>query len=531
MYDVIIKRGFLIDGTGAPPWRKDIGVADGVIVKIGDLSSERAEEVIDAEGLFIAPGFIDIHNHSDSSIFVVPTADNYVTQGVTTVVVGNCGYSPAPLTDNNREFLEYSEREFIKEVGRIPWRSFSEYLARLEALEKSLNVAVLVGHGTLRSAVLGVGEVKPSEKQLNEMKDLLAEAMDAGAFGMSSGLIYVPGMFSDTRELIELAKVVSRYGGVYATHMRNEGVELLDAVIEAIQVGLASGVSLELSHVKAAGPPAWGSVAKVLNLIEEYVGRGYDFSADAYPYTASSTSLEALLPAWVREGGAEKMIERLRNPELLSVLRNFLSRYGIPEEGHTDWDKIRISYSESHPEVLGKSIDEVSKMWDADPVSAIARLLVEDKGLTGVVIHTMSENDVIKAVSHPLVAIGSDGSVMRLGEGMPHPRNYGTFPRVIAKYVREAKVLSLPEAIRKMTSLPARKLGLYDRGLLRPGFKADIVVFNYYTIRDEATYENPHSYSTGVEYLLVNGKLVIRGGKHTGAKPGKLLRRTQRVKN
>jgi N-acyl-D-amino-acid deacylase len=526
MYDVIIRKGFIIDGTGAPPLKRDVGVADGVIVKVGDLSGEGAEEVVDADGLFVAPGFIDIHNHSDSSIFAVPTADNYVTQGVTTIVVGNCGYSPAPITDNNREFLEYSEREFIKEVGGIPWRSFSEYLDRLELLEKSLNVVVLVGHGTLRSAVLGVGEVKPSEKHLDEMKGLLAEAMDAGAFGMSSGLIYVPGMFSDTRELIELAKVVSRYGGIYATHIRNEGVGLLDAVIEAIQVGLASGVSLELSHVKAAGPPAWGSVAKVLNLIEEYVGRGYDFSADAYPYTASSTGLDALLPAWVREGGSEKMIERLRNPDSLNELRGFLARYGIPEEGHADWDKIRISYSESHPEVLGKSIDEVSRMWDIDPVSTIARLLVEDKGLTGVVIHTMSENDVIKAVSHPLVAIGSDGSVMKLGEGVPHPRNYGTFPRVIAKYVRESKVLNLPEAIRKMTSLPARKLGLHDRGLLRPGFKADIVVFNYYTIRDRATYENPHVYSTGIEYLVVNGRLVIREGKHTGAKPGKLLRRT-----
>ncbi|MFN3268329.1 MAG: N-acyl-D-amino-acid deacylase family protein, partial [Zestosphaera sp.] len=465
-------------------------------------------------------------NHSDSSIFITPTADNYVTQGVTTIVVGNCGYSPAPLTENNREFLEYSEKEFIKEVGSIPWYSFSEYLKRLEVLEKSLNVVALVGHGTLRSAVLGVGDVRPSERQLSEMSELLNEAMNAGAFGMSSGLIYVPGMFSDTHELIELAKIVSRYGGIYSTHIRNEGVRLLDTVIEAIQVGLASGVSLEISHVKAAGPPAWGSVPKVLNLIEEYVRMGYDFSADAYPYTASSTGLEALLPTWVREGGPEKMIEKLSNPDLLSKLRNFLERYGIPEEGHSDWDKIRISYSESHPEVSGRSIEEISRMWESDPVSTIAKLLIEDKGLTSVVIHTMNDEDVTKAVSHPLVAIGSDGSVMRFGEGMPHPRNYGTFPRIIARYVRELKVLSLPEAVRKMTSLPARKLGLHDRGLLRPGFKADLVVFNYYTMRDRATFENPHTYSTGVEYLLVNGKLVIREGKYTGVKPGRLLRRS-----
>jgi len=526
VYDVIIRNGVLIDGTGAPPYKRDIGVIGDAIAKIGDLSSEGAEEVIDADGLFVAPGFIDIHNHSDTSIFVVPTADNYVTQGVTTVVVGNCGYSPAPLTENNREFLEYSERNLIKEVGNIPWRSFSEYLERLEVLEKSLNVVALVGHGTLRSAVLGVCEARPSEKQLSEMRYLLDEAMKAGAFGMSSGLIYVPGMFCDTHELIELAKVVSRYGGIYSTHIRNEGVGLLDAVIEAIQVGLASGVSLEISHVKAAGSPVWGSVPKVLHVIEEYVRRGYDFSADAYPYAASSTGLEALLPAWVREGGPEKMIERLRKQDLLNELRSFLERHGIPEEGHTDWDKVRISYSETHPEVLGKSVEEISKMWEVDPVSTIARLLIEDKGLTSVVVHTMSEDDVAKAVSHPLVAVGSDGSVMKFGEGMPHPRNYGAFPRVIAKYVRELKVLSLSEAIRKMTSLPARKLGLHDRGLLRPGFKADIVVFNYYTVRDKATFENPHAYSAGIEYLLVNGGLVIRGGKHTGAKPGRLLRRS-----
>ena len=526
VYDVIIKKGILIDGTGAPPYRKDIGIIGDTISKIGDLSNERAEEIINANNLFVAPGFIDIHNHSDSSVFIVPTADNYVTQGVTTIVVGNCGYSPAPVTENNKEFLVYSEKDFIKETGSIPWRSFSEYLNSLEVLEKSLNVITLVGHGTLRSAVLGVSDVKPSEKQLNEMIDLLDEAMNAGAFGVSSGLIYVPGIFSETRELIELAKIVSRYGGIYSTHIRNEGLELLDAVTEAIQVGLASGVSLEISHIKAAGPPVWGSVPRVLNLIEEYVRRGYDFSADAYPYTASSTNLEALLPAWVREGGFEKMINRLKNQDLLSKLRDFLTRYGIPEEGHTDWDKIRVSYSESHSEVLGKSIEEISRIWEIDPVLTIVKLLTDDKGLTSVVIHTMSEDDVTKAISHPLVAIGSDGSIMKFGEGMPHPRNYGTFPRIIAKYVRELKVLSLPEAVRKMTSLPARKLGLHDRGLLRPGFKADLVVFNYYTVRDRATFENPHTYSTGIEYLLVNGKLVIAGGRHTGAKPGKLLRRS-----
>jgi len=490
------------------------------------LSGESAEEVIDASGLFVAPGFIDIHNHSDTSIFLAPTADNYVTQGVTTILVGNCGYTPAPVTDNNKEFIEHSEAEFIKEFSGLQWRSFSEYLENLEKLEKSVNVAVLVGHGTLRSAVLGVEDVKPSEKQLGEMKNLLIEALNAGAFGMSSGLIYVPGMFADIYELIELSKVVAKHGGIYATHMRNEGVGVMDAVSEALQIGLASGVSVEISHIKGAGPPAWGSVPRILSVLEEYVRRGYDFSADAYPYTASSTYLEALLPAWIRKGGLEKMIEKLKDPASLEELRKYLMKYGIPEEMHADWDKIIVSRSESHYEIIGKSVEEISRMWSIDPVSTIAKLLIDDKGLTSIVIHTMSEDDVIKAISHPLVAIGSDGLVSKPNKLWPHPRNYGTFSRVIARYVRELKVLSLHEAIRKMTSLPARKIGLQDRGILRPGFKADIVVFNYYMIKDKATYENPHAYSTGVEYLLVNGKLVVRGGEHTGARPGKLLRKT-----
>ncbi len=524
MYDVIIRNGVVVDGSGAPPFKRDLGVIGDTIAKVGDLSGCAAEEVIHAEGLVVAPGFIDIHNHSDSGIFILPTADNYVTQGVTTVVVGNCGYSLAPLTDKNREFVELSEVEFVKELGRLPWASFRDYLEYLGRLEKSLNVAALVGHGTVRSAVLGTGSLKPTERELEEMKSLVVEALENGAFGMSSGLIYVPGVFSETPELIELAKILSRYGGVYATHIRNEGVELMDALIEALEVGLKGNVGLEISHLKAAGTPAWGGVSRALSIIEEYVRRGYDVSADVYPYAASSTGLEALLPSWIREGGLEGLISKLSDVEALERLKKDLARYGIPEERHADWDKVRVSYTEKHPEALGKSIEEISRLWGVDPVQTIAKMLIDDRGLTGVVVHSMSEDDVSEAVEHPLVAIGSDGSVRKPGEGAPHPRNYGSFPRVIAKYVRELKILSLPEAIRKMTSLPARKIGLFDRGLIRPGFKADLTIFNYYMIRDKATYENPHEYSIGVEHLLVNGKFVIRDGKHTQAKPGRLLR-------
>jgi N-acyl-D-amino-acid deacylase len=524
-YDLVIRNGIVVDGSGAPPFRADIGVVGDTIARVGDLSGSTAEKVIDASGLVVAPGFIDIHNHSDTSVFLVPTADNYVMQGVTTIVVGNCGDSPAPLTERNIDAFKDSEKRLVEALGEIPWRTFSEYLNALDKLEKSINVATLVGHGTVRSAVLGFENVKPSARELNEMKTLVEEAMKAGAFGLSTGLIYVPSMFADTREIIELAKVVARYGGVYATHMRNEGVKLLDSVIEAITIGVESGAAVEISHLKASGIPAWGNVSRALAIIEDYVARGYDVSADAYPYTASSTSLSALLPSWVREGGVRKMLERLRDPSVIDRIEREFEEHGVMEERYLLWSQVVIAYSETHKEFEGMSIADIAEKLGLSPVKAVARILEDDGGRTTVVIHSMTEEDVIEAISHPLVAIGSDGSVKRFGEGKPHPRNYGTFPRVIARYVKELKVLSLPEAVRKMTSLPARKLGLWDRGLIRPGFKADIVVFNYYTIADTATYTNPHQFPKGIRYVIVNGSVVVDSGMHTGLKPGKLLRK------
>ncbi len=525
-FDIIVRRGIVIDGTGAPPFRADIGIAKGKIAKIGDLSGASAEKVIDADGLIVAPGFIDMHNHSDVDIFLVPTADNFIMQGVTTIVIGNCGFSPAPVTDINRELVEIEARKLVEELGRIPWSSYGEYLEALEKLAKSVNIVPLVGHGTVRSAILGAEPKKPSGRELEEMKKLVTEAMESGAFGMSSGLIYVPSMFADTNELIELAKVVAQYGGVYASHIRNEGVGLLDAVTEAVRIGLESSAGVEISHIKASGMAAWGMLESALRIIESYASRGFDISADAYPYTASSTGLEALFPPWVREGGVAKIVERLRNAVLLERVVEELEKRGIMEERYLEWNQIVVARSESHPELEGRSIEEIAKLWGLDPARAAAKLLVDDGGTTMVVIHSMSEHDVEKAIAHPLVAIGSDGSVKRFGEGKPHPRNYGAFPRVIAEYVKKRKVLSLVEAIRKMTSLPARKLGLWDRGIIRPGFSADIVVFNYYTIRDTATYDNPHSYPKGIEYVLVNGVLVVENGRHTGAKPGILLKKS-----
>ncbi len=522
MYDLIIRNGVIVDGTGSPPFIADIGIRSRVIAKIGDLSSAQAEVVVDVNRNIVAPGFIDIHNHSDISVFVVPTADNYVLQGVTTIVIGNCGFSPAPLTDKNIEIVEEARKQY-PEV-EIKWRSFKEYIEALDSLKKSINIVPLVGFGAIRSAILGFENVKPTMSQLNEMKELVKEAMEAGAFGLSTGLIYTPQNFADTSEIIELCKIVSKFNGIYTTHMRNEGTGLIDSIIEAITIGKNTGCPVEISHLKSVGVPAWGLVREGLKIIEYYAGKGLDVSADVYPYTATSTSLSAILPPWVREGGVKKMLNRLRDPSIYDrILREF-EEHGIMEERYIEWRQIAISWSPSHREVEGKNIEEISREWGLDQIKTVVKLLLDDEGSTGAIFHTLSEEDVEYVVKSPYTAIGSDGSIKKFGEGKPHPRNYGTFPRIIAKYVRENKILSLPEAIRKMTSMPARKLKLWDRGIIRPGMKADIVVFNYYTIKDTATYTNPHNYPKGIKYVIVNGEIVVEEGKHTGKKPGKLLK-------
>lgn len=523
-YDLIIKRGIIVDGSGSPPFRADVGVTGDRIRSIGDLSGESAEAVLSADGLIVSPGFIDIHNHSDLTIFEVPTADNYILQGVTTIVVGNCGSSPAPLTDANyEEEVKWVKREHPD--VEIRWRSFGEYVRALEEVKPSVNIAPLVGHGTIRSAVLGFGPERPSERDLQAMRDLTREAMEAGAFGVSTGLIYVPGTFSTTEEIIEVAKVAALYGGVYSTHMRNEGVRLLDSIYEAITIGLKAGVAVEISHLKASGRPSWGRVTTALRVIEDYASRGHDVSADAYPYPAASTSLATLLPRDIRGASSDEIMRKLRDPNVVKELKERLGE-AVFEERYISWSDIMISYSPKHREFEGMRLDKVAESLGLDPIEAVVRILLDDELATGMVTFTMREEDVRTVISHPLVAIGSDGSVGKLGVGKPHPRRYGTFPRVIAKYVREEKALTLQEAIRKMTSLPARKLRIWDRGLIRPGFKADLVVFNYYAIEDTATYENPHSYPRGIRYVVVNGKVAVDSGKLVSAvRAGRVLRR------
>ncbi len=523
-FDLIIKNGVIIDGTGAPPYKADIGVKGDTIAAIKDLSGAKAEKILDAKGLYVAPGFIDMHSHSDVGIFKVPIADNYIHQGVTTIVNGNCGYSIAPLTDLNKG-------EYLKRIRdrypdfNITWETFKEYLEAVETVKPSVNIVSLVGHGAVRSAVLGFEPREPGKRDMKLMKEFVREAMQAGAYGMSTGLIYVPSMYGDTDEIIELARVVARYGGIYATHMRNEGLRLIDSIIEAITIGLKSGVSVEISHLKASGRPNWGRVDAALHLISDYIDRGYDISADAYPYTASSTSLSALLPRDIRSGSSEDILERLKDSDIQRRIRERLDNQ-LFEERFLSWRDVLIAYSKNHPEYEGKTLYDIAESLGLDPVDTLLKILMEDELATGMILFGMNEGDVEKVISHPYVAIGSDSSVGPFGEGKPHPRKYGTFPRVIARYVREKRLMSLPEAIRKMTSLPARKLGLWDRGIIRPGYKADITIFNYYTIEDTATYENPHSYPRGIAYVIVNGEVTLEEGRlNKEVRSGKVLRR------
>lgn len=523
--DLIIRKATIVDGSGGPPFKADVGIKGETIRLIGDLSGETAESVINAEGLILTPGFIDMHNHSDVSIFELPSADNYIMQGVTSIVVGNCGYSAAPLTEINRaEYLR--EIKTVHPEVNVTWNTFEEYLSALNKLRPSLNVIPLVGHGTVRSAVLGFSEVRPSERDLEQMKAHVIEALKAGAFGLSTGLIYVPSMYGDKREILELSKEVAKHGGIYSTHIRGEGVVLLNSIIEAIEIGIEAGIGVEISHLKSAGRPNWGKVRIALDLITDYAMRGYDISADAYPYEAWSTSLTALLPDEFRSGSTEEVLKKLSDPNVVEILKMKPGKLA-KEEGSISWEDIEIAFSLKHKDFEGQRISHIAEKLGIDPVEVIVKLLIDDELTTDIIGFTINQEDVERVISHPLVAIGSDGYIRKFGKGKPHPRSYGTFPRVIAKFVREKKVVALTEAIRKMTLLPATKLKIWDRGLIRPGFKADLVIFDYFTINDTATFNNPHSFPTGIKWVIVNGKIVVENGKISqDQRPGYVLRKS-----
>ncbi len=529
MFDILIKNGFIIDGSGNPWFKADIAIEEGKICKIGRISISEADEIIDASGLIVAPGFIDMHSHSDFFLLINPRSESKIRQGITTEVIGNCGFSIAPLKPDKIEIMK-------KEIGVLAdevtwdWSTFKEYINKLTRQGSSVNVAPLVGHGTLRLNVMEYENRDPTKDELDEMKALLAESLEAGAFGMSTGLIYAPGSYAKTEEIIELARVASEYGGIYTSHIRNESDKLLEAVKEAIKIGKNANIPVEISHMKSAGKQNWGKVKEALRLLKLAREESIEVTCDFYPYTAGSTGLAACLPPWVHEGGIEEMLKKLQDPALREKIKKDIEE-GI--EGWENlaksagWDRIVISYCERNKEYEGLSISEIAKIRGTNPFDAMFDLLIEEEAVVGIILHMMSEDDMKYVMKHPLSMVGTDGEGYApygpLARGKPHPRNYGTFPRILGKYVKEEKVLTLQDAIRKMTSMPAQKLGLLDRGLIREGFWADIVIFDPLKISDKATFSNPHQYPTGIEYVIVNGVKVIEKGKHTGELPGKVL--------
>mgnify|MGYP001073393744 CR=1 FL=1 len=529
--DVIVRGGWIIDGTGNPWFKSDVAVKGGRISKVGHLGSDMGELIIDAEKMAVSPGFLDMHSHSDFMLWVNPTSDYKIRQGVTSEVIGNCGSSAAPLIGEAKEDAERSVNE-LPGGGpeKMPrWSTLSEYLNHLERQGTTVNVATYIGHSTVRKCVLGYENRKPTESELNEMKGLVAQGMVDGAFGISTGLIYPPGCFADTSELIELCKVVARYGGIYVSHIRNESDLLIEAVKEAIEIGRKSGLPVHISHHKAAGRLNWRKVKETLWIIEELRREGSDVTCDVYPYTAGcSWSLSHMLPKWVSEGGTKKLVERLRDPEIRRRIREDISedKTVSPLVKHGEWESIMVASvtSEENKRFEGRSVAEISKARGIDPMDCLFDLMIQEEDEITGIFFLMEEDDVSTVIKHPVSMIGSD-SVPPKKTGLVHPRNYGTFPRVIKRYVHEKGILTLEEAVRKMASYPAQRLGIRDRGLIREGMWADMVIFDPKKISDKATYEDPFQYPDGIEYVFVNGALTIKKGGYTGALAGKVLRR------
>jgi N-acyl-D-amino-acid deacylase len=528
VFDLKIEGAEVIDGTGRPGARADVGVKDDRIAAVGDLHREPAGRNLHAAGKVVTPGFIDMHSHSDWRLWENRRAESKVRQGVTSEVVGNCGFSPAPVSD---EFLG-DLRGFALHVPAgmdFRWRSVGDYLRAFDATGTAVNVLQLVGHGTLRIAAMGFARREPTRAELGLMQKLLADGIEDGAWGLSTGLIYAPGSYATTEEIVALASVAARHRGLYASHIRGEGATLLDAVGEAIHIAREGDLPVQISHVKAAGRPNWGKVADALALIDAARGEGLDVMADVYPYTASSTTLRTLLPDWALEGGVAAMLERLADADVRARVRRDIESPATGQ-GLLDrigWENVMVASATRRKDAEGKRISEIAASRGADPLDAAIELIVAEGGKGSMILFQLDERDLRRALVHPAVMIGSDGSALApyggLAAGKPHPRSYGTFPRVLGAYARDERVLSLAQAVHKMTGLPARRLGLKDRGVIAVGAKADLVVLDARRVADRATYEAPHQYPSGIEHVLVNGSLVIKDGEHTGSLPGRLL--------
>lgn len=496
-FDIIIKHGKIIDGAGNPWFYGDIGINNDKIIKIGDLSSNPAGKIIDAAGLVVAPGFIDVHTHIEGDEKKTPTADNFIYDGVTTVITGNCGDSEVDI---------------------------KRYFHFLDSLKLSVNVGSLIGHNDVRRAVLGEAAIAPNAAELKKMTGLVEQAMRDGAMGFSTGLIYLPGLYSKTDEVVALAKAAAKYKGIYTSHMRNESDKVFEAIAETIDIGRQANMPVEISHFKV-GQPNWGRSNEMIAMVEKARKEGLDVTVDQYPYTASSTTLTVLLPDWLQDGGRDSVLKRLNNPVIhRKVVDEMISDMKRRKREHFDYAV--VAHCDGDTTLNGKNIAQINilKGRAATIPNEIETILdVVKTGSTFMVFHGMSDADVENIMKYPLTMIISDSGIRQFGSGVPHPRGYGSNARVLAYYVRKKNLITLQDAVRKMTSLPAQKFSLHGRGLLQPGMYADIVVFDPDTVKDRSTFEHPHAYSTGFKYVLVNGALTVDNFKHTGARKGVIL--------
>jgi N-acyl-D-amino-acid deacylase len=525
-YDLVVKNALVFDGQGRSPFEADIGVKADMIQAVGKIKGSRGKTVIEAKGLAVSPGFIDVHDHTDVSLIVNPKAESVIHQGITTLVSGNCGGSVFPIPDSSYE--EDKERAKAVYGLDLSWRDMPGFFSRLEENGIALNYSTLVGHGSIRGAVVGFNDRPPTPGELEEMKRMVEEHIRGGAFGLSSGLPYTPGCFARPEEITELCRVVAGFGGMYATHMRNEDEGILESLDESIGAARDSGVRLQIAHLKIGGYRNWSKVNAALAKIDRAKQQGVDIFCDRYTYIASSTGLSSYFPFWALEGKTDDFLLRLQDPSLDAKLRAHLATV---EDRLGSWDKVLISevYLEKNKPLLGKNILEAAREAGRPPYDFIRDLLIEERAMVGRIAFFGSEDILKKFLAHPLVGIGCDGSALApygvLSRGKPHPRNYGTFPRALGKYVREEKVIPLEEMIRKMTAIPASRFGFEKRGRLESGFYADLVVFDPDKIADRATWVEPHQYPVGVEYVIVNGQVVVEHNEHTGRLPGKILKK------
>lgn len=523
-YDVIIRNGDLVDGTGSPPRRADLAVRDGRIAAIGTISG-RGREEIDAAGRVVAPGFIDVQGQSGASLLADGNGESHIRQGITTEIIGE-GSTPALWTK------DHADEASIQRLGlRFDWSGFDGYLHALESKGTSINLGSFAPVAMLREQVMGMANRPATPEEVKQEQDILERAMQQGSFGFATALIYPPASYTTTDELVALAKVASKYGGVYISHVRGESFRVKDAIGEAIQIGQEARLPVVIYHLKIGAKANWGHMAEIRQLVELAQARGVNVMACQYPYTAGGTGLQATLPGWAQEGGREVMLARLAKPEERAKMRRDIEANTEVENllAGATFEGVQIASvpADKDQSIVGKRLSQIAAERKQDNWDTLFALLTENEGRVGALYHMMSEDDVKTAMQFPWVSVGTDSAAIRpegeLGRGQPHPRSYGTFPRILGRYVRDEKVLTLPEAIRKMTSLAATQMKIAERGTLREGYFADVVVFDPGKVADTATFEKPHQYPVGIETVIVNGVVTLRNGQHTGAHAGRAL--------